>query len=335
MRSSTGHRSVDRGRIALALLACSIAVSAFVPADALQRIREKDLNLDISRRVRTLLAAQGVFVVMTRSSDRTVPLSARTSLANARRVDVYVSIHNNASRNRSASGTQVYHQVRGGASRVLGEAVRRELSRSPGLPSTLHARRGDHGDYYYVLRHTRMPSVIVEGAFVTNRREARRLATASFRQAIATSIARGILAYQRTLTAIPLPPTVTPERIALAGVPVPGEVTGAALNARTVSLSWEPTATAIAYNVYRDGVLIGTVDGSPLDVLGGAAGRVAFTDVWAAPGQRYTYEIAATLRTTAASVESAAARVSVRTPPIVVALDPGHGGRDPGAGGSY
>ncbi|HJR98585.1 MAG TPA: N-acetylmuramoyl-L-alanine amidase [Actinomycetota bacterium] len=312
-----------------------MAAATFAPADATTRVREKHLNLDIARRVQARLAAAGIPVVMTRTTDRTVSLRSRTALANARRVDAFVSIHNNASRNRSAGGSEVYHQIRGGASRTLGSLIRTQLARSPGLRTSLRSRRGDHGDYYYVLRNTRMPAVIVEGAYVSNPREARLLASPSFRQKLADAIVRGILAFQKTLTAAPLPALQTPQRVAVPALPAPSALAGTAINSRTVSLSWEPALAASSYNVYRDGALIGSLDGDALEAIAGTAQLLSFTDVWAAPGQTYRYEVAAATPTPAASLESVAARVSVRTPPIFVALDPGHGGSDPGALGGY
>ena len=300
-------------------------LAAVTPAAA-ARLREKDLNLDIARRVQSILRDSGVPVVMTRTSDVYVSLTSRAARANSRRVDAFVSIHNNSSRNHSAHGTQVYRSIRRDGSATLGGALRGELARSPGLPTTLHARRGDHGDYYSVLRNTRMPAAIVEGAFVSNRSDARKLASASFRQRIADSIARAILAFQRTLVARPLPATATPNRIVMRSISPPGEPNGKAINARTVDLSWN-AGGAPAYHVYRDGGLIGTVENG--------GGRLTFTDVWAAPGQSYRYEIAATLGGDRTTIESAPVSLSVRTPPIVVALDPGHGGKDPGAVGSY
>jgi N-acetylmuramoyl-L-alanine amidase len=321
---------MTRGAMALAVTVIAVALAAGAPADAAHRLREKQVNLDIARRVQARLAEAGVPVVMTRTTDKTKSLSSRAALANARKVDVFVSIHNNGSTRRSARGTEVYHQIRGGASKALGKAILRELARSPGLSSSLHARRGDHGDYYYVLRNTKMPAVIVEGAYVSNPREARLLSKAWFRQKIADSITRGILAYQRTLTAKPLPSTITPTRVEVPALPGPRDPFGVAVNSRTVSLAWTAPSLAKSFNVYRDGALIGTVASDPL-----SQSRLAFTDVWAAPGQTYTYEIAATQSVTDVALESAPVRLSVRTPPIFVALDPGHGGKDPGAIGSY
>lgn len=329
MRSQRGTRRRS-GSVVLALLCAATLLGAVNVADAGGRLREKDLNLDIAKRVQARLAAAGVIVYMTRTTDKTLSLSSRTAFANARRVDAFISIHNNGSRNRAARGTEVYRSIRGGGSKRLGDALRARLARSPGLPTSIHARRGDHGDYYYVLRNTRMPAVIVEGAYVTNRSDARLLATSAFRQKLADSIARGILDYQRTLVGQPLPATTTPTRVALPAAGVPSEASGRAVNARTVALGWIASQTALAYHVYRDGALIGSISNAPLGI-----GRLAFTDVWAAPGQSYRYEIASVVSLQEVALESAPAKLTVRTPPIVVALDPGHGGRDPGAGGTY
>ena len=299
-------------------------------AGAVRTLREKDLNLDIARRVHARLAVAGVPVLMTRTSDRHVSLASRIAIANGRPVDALVSIHNNASQSRSRHGTEVYRSIKGGGSAVLGSAVADRLRRSPGLPTSIYARRGDHGDYYYQLRNAKVPAIIVEGAYVTNASDARLLSSASFRQKLANAIADGILDYQRTLVARPLPATATPTRLAAPAVAAPGGASGRALNARTISLAWDASQTSVAYNVYRNGTLLGTVSNAPL-----GSDRLTFTDLWAAPGQSYTYEIASALSLNALSVESAPARVVVSTPPIVVAIDAGHGGSDPGAIASY
>jgi N-acetylmuramoyl-L-alanine amidase len=325
-RSRPGGRAL----VALALLGSVSVLIGGNTAGAVRTLREKDLNLDIARRVQARLASAGVPVLMTRTSDRRVTLASRMAIANNRPVDAFVSIHNNASSSRSRHGTEVYRSIKGGGSVVLGSAVADRLRRSPGLPTSVLARRGDHGDYYYQLRNAKMPAIIVEGAYVTNRSDARLLSSAAFRQKLADSIAAGILDYQKTLTAQPLPATSTPARVETPAVGAPSDAAGRAVNARTVTLAWNAAATAVAYNVYRNGTLLGSVSNTPL-----SAGRLSFTDVWAAPGQRYTYEIANALSFEVVSVESAPTRVTVRTPPIVVAIDAGHGGSDPGAMGSY
>ncbi|MCA1834706.1 MAG: N-acetylmuramoyl-L-alanine amidase [Actinomycetota bacterium] len=315
------------------LLPVLLLVGLLAPAQAHagNRLFEKSPNLDIARRVQALLLHAGVPVVMTRTSDRTTSLESRTTLANGRRVDAFISLHNNASPSRSANWSEVYHQLSGGGSRTLANMIRGRLATNLGQTAYLKTRRGDHGDYYWQLRHTSMPAVIVESAFISNRRQARLLATsAAYRQKIAQSVYEGIMAYQRTLRRASTPPEFAAEtRVTVPAVPPPESVRGRAINSHIVRLTWTPVGGLVdgPVRVYRDGVPIGE---APL-------GQTVFEDVWAAPGQSYRYELRTAVKPSdlAASLESSPAVVGVRTPPIVVCLDPGHGGRDPGATGSY
>jgi N-acetylmuramoyl-L-alanine amidase len=298
-------------------------------AQAARAVHEKDPNLDIALRVRSRLAHAGVPVYMTRVTDRTVSLYDRTWLANSRRTDVFVSLHNNWSSNPAVDRSEVYYQLRGGASRTLAGEIGSRLTQRLATPDALLTRRGDHGDYYWQLRESHMPAVIVESAYVSNAREARLLATsASWRQAIADAVADGILAYQKTLTRpVPLHAMDAGTRVEVPALPAPSAPRASALNARTVRLTWTPPGLPAGdVRIYRDGALVGQL----------AATSGAFEDAYAAPGQTYRYEIRSAERTPAGVVaESKPVAVSVRTPPIVVCLDPGHGGSDPGATGWF
>jgi N-acetylmuramoyl-L-alanine amidase len=72
-------------------------------------VEEKDLALQIALRLRMTLAARGVRVAMTRTSDRFIPLAERTALANRAGADLFVSIHLNSSPNRETTGIEVYY----------------------------------------------------------------------------------------------------------------------------------------------------------------------------------------------------------------------------------
>jgi N-acetylmuramoyl-L-alanine amidase len=71
-------------------------------------LEEKDVTLDIARRLKPLLEKHGVTVVLTRDEDRVLPLDDRTAIANQNRAELFVSIHVNASKRKSALGAETY-----------------------------------------------------------------------------------------------------------------------------------------------------------------------------------------------------------------------------------
>ncbi|MGA9769453.1 MAG: N-acetylmuramoyl-L-alanine amidase [Blastocatellia bacterium] len=73
-------------------------------------MREKDLVLDVARRLRAYIkhSYPDVEVILTRDSDRFVALEERTAIANSRRADLFISVHANASQSKAASGVETY-----------------------------------------------------------------------------------------------------------------------------------------------------------------------------------------------------------------------------------
>ncbi len=143
-------------------------------------------------------------------------LKARTDLANAARVDLFVSIHNNAL-STTTSGTETFHYYySSAAARTLATAVQRELVAALGLPD-----RGVKTAGFYVLRNSEMPAILVEGGFLTNPAEALLLADPNVRQRIAEAVGRGIAAYAAQGVATPprLAPTLGPWKTKPATVP--------------------------------------------------------------------------------------------------------------------
>lgn len=152
-----------------------------------QRIPEKPYVLDIAKRLQTILRSSGYSTVMTRSGDYFVPLSTRCSIANRNRNAIFVSIHLNSGQREGADGIETYYYSSRSAG--LAASIHSRVLRAAGTEDRRVRQRG-----FYVLRNTRIPAVLCELGFLTNRAEARRLLTTSHRQKLAEAIAAGIKA---------------------------------------------------------------------------------------------------------------------------------------------
>jgi N-acetylmuramoyl-L-alanine amidase len=182
-----------------------------------QRVSEKMVTLDVAQRLRSVLAANGYRVVMTRDTDVFVPLGTRVAIANSYRNAVFVCIHFNSARRMGANGIETYFYSRG--SLPLASAIHYYVAR--GAPTS---NRGVRRRGFYVLRHTAIPSVLVECGFLTNPNEAQYAQTSSYRQQLAEEIARGIRASPAVATsssstglasadAVPLQPFIDQTRV--------------------------------------------------------------------------------------------------------------------------
>jgi N-acetylmuramoyl-L-alanine amidase len=153
------------------------------------RLAEKDLTLDTAKRLsRILRASSGIRVVMTRSEDTFVSLPARTAIANryAGTNAVFVSIHYNASLREGAYGIETYYNNR--RAYRLAVLIHRRVIRAADSIDRGIRHRG-----YRVLRSNRLPAILVECGFMTNRAEARRIQSARYRDRIAKAIADGLM----------------------------------------------------------------------------------------------------------------------------------------------
>src|SRR5437870_6450320 len=150
-----------------------------------QKVAEKEMTLDVAQRLKTLLAASGYRVVMTRDSDVFVPLPTRVAIANSYGNAIFVCIHFNSAKRMGAGGIETYFYSR--ESLPLASAIHYYVA--GGAPSS---NRGVRRRGFYVLRKTTVPAVLVECGFLTNPTEAAYAQTASYRQRLAEEIARGI-----------------------------------------------------------------------------------------------------------------------------------------------
>lgn len=164
-----------------------------------QRVSEKVLALDVARRLEKILRSAGYRTVMTRRNDVFISLADRVRIANSQRNSIFVSIHFNSASNRDAAGIETYYYNTSGAR--IAQNIQTNLIRACRAENRGVKHRG-----FYVIRHTRTPAVLVECGFLTNASEARRCLNASYRQTLATQIARGILASRSSIRRTPTTP---------------------------------------------------------------------------------------------------------------------------------
>lgn len=152
---------------------------------------EKHLALDTARRVQQLLRAQGLNVIMTRSTDVFIPLAGRSGIGNSHNNAIFVSVHYNYSRGGSGHGLETFYH-HSGSYRLAG------FIQAYMIQETRLTNRGVKSASFHVIRNTRRnPAVLVECGFVSNSRERADMMTGRYREKIATGIAKGILAYRK------------------------------------------------------------------------------------------------------------------------------------------
>lgn len=166
-------------------------------------VLEKDLNLAIAQKVQKELEDLGIAVLMTREADvglydeaeenkKQQDMKRRCTFINESGADLAVSIHQNSYTQESVYGPQVfYYETSSGGKSLAGtlqEALNQELQIA--RPREIKAN-----DTYYILRKTKIPTVIVECGFLSNTEEVQKLTSDDYQTQVAQVICHGIAAY--------------------------------------------------------------------------------------------------------------------------------------------
>src|SRR5215470_9133545 len=177
---------------------------------------EKDFALDVARKLRPILQAKGFRVIMTREGDYFVPLEVRAQIANSARNSIFVSIHFNATNDDpNATGFEIFSFTpRGAPSTSDGNVNANSFNMQPGssvdaqsmaLSACIyHSLLGQLREYdrgikrarFAVLRLTKVPAVLIEGGFLTERGESKLISNKDWRTKLAGAIGVGIESYQ-------------------------------------------------------------------------------------------------------------------------------------------
>jgi len=199
-------------------------------------LREKDITLDIAKRLKRHLEEACIDTSLTRSDDSFVSLWRRSDIANKKDADFFISVHANAAHSSQAKGFEVFYlsEAVDDNARAIAAAENAFLKYedssfgytkpSNSLEATLwdicysenrresielakcvtraacdelKARdRGQKGARFYVLKGAKMPSVLIEVGFISNKQEAAKLKDSFYREKVARAIAKGIIDYK-------------------------------------------------------------------------------------------------------------------------------------------
>lgn len=165
--------------------------------------REKDINLDITNRVKKYLEAAGIVVVMTRdtaeglydaeaSNKKVQDMKRRIEKIEEVKPAVTVSIHQNSYPEEAIHGAQVFYYDGSTEGQKLAQAIQTQLVEKV---DPENKRQIKANDSYYLLKKTQVPIVIVECGFLSNAAEARKLNTQDYQDRVAWAIYMGILQY--------------------------------------------------------------------------------------------------------------------------------------------
>ena len=168
---------------------------------------EKELNLDLAKRLCALLEADGVHVIMTRTEDvllydrgvdyegrkKVLDLAARQAIGDANPDAIFVSLHANTFPEEIYHGLQVWYSPNHAKSATLAESIRGEVVST--LQPDNHRQSKSAGSNIFLLHKLQIPAVLVECGFLSNPTECRDLEDPAYRDRLAHALYEGIRAY--------------------------------------------------------------------------------------------------------------------------------------------
>jgi len=170
---------------------------------------EKDVNLEITKKLELILNLCGVETVMTRSEDislgenesvvlrhrKVADIRARTELVKKNPDSILISIHQNSfPQDSSCRGAQVFYSQNNVGGKVLAENVQRIIKKSVDKNNKREAKAADKN--IFLLNNVNCPAILVECGFLTNDEESRLLMTEKYRIRLAAAIASGFMEYK-------------------------------------------------------------------------------------------------------------------------------------------
>ena len=170
-------------------------------------VLEKDLNLQLAKKLKTLLEQQDMEVMLVREEDRGLydenasnkkvqDMKRRCELINEEQPVCVVSIHQNSYHEESIHGAQVFYYSTSRESEKLAKVQQSELVR---VAEPENTRQAKANDTYYLLKKTEAPVVIVECGFLSNWADCAKLQDENYQDKLVWAIHMGILKYMNSV----------------------------------------------------------------------------------------------------------------------------------------
>lgn len=158
-------------------------------AIGVDNVKEKDIVLEIGKRVKYHLERHNQTVLESRTGDETVSLTERSNKANRNNVDLCISIHCNAFSDSSAQGVEIFYFQGSTRGQQLAKSILNEITKA----KLYTKNRGLKTNNLHMTRETSMPSVLIELGFITNVNDKNLII--NNKENFAIAITKGILSY--------------------------------------------------------------------------------------------------------------------------------------------
>lgn len=168
---------------------------------------EKEINLEIALYLEELLKSQDIKVIMTREDDKDLSktstnfkasdMKERISLIQKSNADLVISIHQNSYTDPAVYGAQCFYYSNSQESKELASIIQNQIITSTNQTKIREIKENND---YYLLKHSPLPTVIVECGFLSNPEEEQLLLTETYQRKMAWAIHLGILQYLNEAT---------------------------------------------------------------------------------------------------------------------------------------
>ncbi|MCT4509396.1 MAG: N-acetylmuramoyl-L-alanine amidase family protein [Tepidibacter sp.] len=163
----------------------------------IDKTKEKDLTLQISKMLNEKLIQNGYDTIMTRTDDTYPELKERTEMANDKDADLFISIHINAVDKADIHGIQTLYYPNDGEyangrdNETLASIIHEEIKNQTGAVDRKIVKRPN----LIVIKYTQMPAVLLEYGFLTNPNELNQLHSKEYQEKLVEGTYKGIQKY--------------------------------------------------------------------------------------------------------------------------------------------